>query len=154
MIYWPCALQGLAFLLSTEYHLYMQQKITRALNRYSPLLYLFAISSFITGFCFTFLQFLPDIQNTLLFKYGVFFDLKLWAIILLIGMSVLLLGLATGTNVLIRIGSFSGFMLWLFVSITYTIHHFYYALIISALLHVLAHGFIYLRSSQKRLDEL
>lgn len=134
----------------------MQKRIVKFVDKslntkFNPLVYLFALSSFATGFAFVFLSYLPDVQNTLLYKHGVLFGLTIWGSFLLIGMTMLLTGLFLNWNFFIKLGAFMGFMLWLFGSLTYALNGFYYALIAGGLLHMLAHGYIYLKASQGSL---
>jgi len=137
----------------------MQKRIVNAVNlslntKYSPLVYLFALSSWATGFCFTFLDFMPDVQNTLLYKHGIFLGLTLWGGLLFVAMSMLIVGLLGNLQLFIKVGAFIGFVLWLFGSLTYLLNGFYYALVAGGMLHMLALGFIYLRNSQGDLRKL
>lgn len=104
--------------------------------------------STIWGFTFVFLTSQPDVQNSLLFKYGLsVLDLNVWGIALLAGGLMSLVGFIAGWDEITKIGAFLGFMAWAFACFTYIQHHFWFALAVTGLFHLLFQGYVYLATA-------
>lgn len=132
----------------------VKQFIYRALSaRISPLAYLTAYVSWVIGFCFLFLDFLPDVQHTLLHQYGILGQPRVWGGGLLLFSTTLLAGMQLRSRAFCKVGSMGNFFLWIFASILYLRHEFWYAFLSFALFHVLCQGYFYLVSSLDSLWE-
>ncbi len=115
---------------------------------HTPLVTLFVWVAVVTGTVFTFFQGLPDVQNSLLYKYGVFLDLTIWGPLMMFAGLTLVIGLFAKRDSIMKLGSFMAFVLWAFAFMTYLTNGFYYAMLSYALVQMCAHGVIYLRAAR------
>lgn len=117
----------------------------------NPLAYLFVFTSFAIGLFFTLFSGLADVQNTLLYKDGVFIGIEAWGAILLAASAVLGAGMALKKKALVKYGSMTAWIMWVFAGVTYVQGKYWYALATFAAVHMLAHAYLYLASGLDRL---
>lgn len=113
----------------------------------SPMVYVMTSISIITGAAYSFLPFLPDIQRSILFNYGVAMGINVWGMLLLVGSIVVLIGCIYKHDKMIKIGSMVSFMMWLFATATYFTNAFYFVVVTYGLFHILFYVYLYLATS-------
>jgi len=130
----------------------IQTLVVKSLNtRVTPLAYAYSLQGIFTGLAFTFFQFSPGVQNTIMFKYGALVGVSIWGIFLLSSTLATFTAMVTKNKYMTMAGAAVAFSCWVMALVLYTINGFVFFLAPLALSHMLCYGYLYLASAMDRL---
>lgn len=115
-------------------------------TRISPMVYIMMFVSVLVGFFFmTGID--MAVSESILWSTGVLLHKEIWGAVLFCTASVALIGMVKDSDWMIQLGGISGFMVWLFASISMFMAGHWYILLTFTIFHLLFHGYVYLSTT-------
>lgn len=121
--------------------------IKRLCSRPGPLSYIVMLASWFTGLLFAFFSWNSAVKDTVIYRNHVLGSPVLWGITLLIGSTMVIVGLLKKRNYLVKYGAMANSVMWWFAGILYAEHSYWYAFGAAGLLHIAIQAHFYLSAA-------